>query len=195
MATFPPISTNKQKKGSAMLDTAQEIPFVDLIYSESEASTPGVAGLLLQLGLSIVGLGQSSTHTTPAIALALLEKLSSSFHAENKRLCEKGAALKVKLDALLADNSTSSCTNCILVVPSILTPAPRHHENMLRFFSSAQTSLFNVMELPATAVPLGVGTNGLPLGIQIVAAENNDYLAIAAAMHLERHGLAYSPSP
>lgn len=178
-----------------MLDTAQEIPFVDLIYSESEASTPGVAGLLLQLGLSIVGLGQSSTHTTPAIALALLEKLSSSFHAENKRLCEKGAALKVKLDALLADNSTSSCTNCILVVPSILTPAPRHHENMLRFFSSAQTSLFNVMELPATAVPLGVGTNGLPLGIQIVAAENNDYLAIAAAMHLERHGLAYSPSP
>ena len=43
------------------------------------------------------------------------------------------------------------------------------------------TGIFNVLGLPVTQVPLGLGKKGLPLGIQVVAAHNNDRLAIAVA--------------
>ena len=37
-----------------------------------------------------------------------------------------------------------------------------------------------------TQVPLGLGKKGLPLGIQVVAAHNNDRLALAVAQLLEK---------
>jgi hypothetical protein len=44
-----------------------------------------------------------------------------------------------------------------------------HVEPLLRVLDAAHTAIFNVMEMPATAVPLGLGTDGIPLGVQIVA--------------------------
>ena len=75
---------------------------------------------------------------------------------------------------------------------SASTPAPRHHENLLRFTDAAQTGLFNVMELPATAVPLGTGSGHLPLGCQVVAGFGHDRLSLAVAIALEREGVARS---
>ena len=37
--------------------------------------------------------------------------------------------------------------------------------------------LWNVMELPATAVPLGLSTEGLPLGCQLVAGSGADHVS------------------
>ena len=48
------------------------------------------------------------------------------------------------------------------------------------------TGLFNVLEMPVTQVPLGIGSGGLPLGVQVVGAHGNDHLSIAVAMQLER---------
>ena len=75
----------------------------------------------------------------------------------------QGKALRARLDALLDDGKA------VLVVPSVLSTAPRHHENLLRFTSAAQTGLFNVTEHAATALPLGMSADGLPLGCQVVA--------------------------
>ena len=96
----------------------------------------------------------------------------------------KGARLRRRLDGLLADGSA------VLLVPPPLTPAPRHHENLARFTNSAQTSLFNVMELPATAVPTGLSGDGLPVGVQVVGGFGHDEVTIAVALALEAAGAA-----
>ncbi len=42
------------------------------------------------------------------------------------------------------------------------------------------------MELPVTAVPLGLNASGLPLGVQVVGAPEADHRTIAVALELER---------
>jgi fatty acid amide hydrolase 2 len=37
-----------------------------------------------------------------------------------------------------------------------------------------------------TEVPLGLGSKGLPLGVQVVARADGDHVAIAVALELER---------
>jgi fatty acid amide hydrolase 2 len=49
----------------------------------------------------------------------------------------------------------------------------------------AYTAIFNVMEMPSTQVPLGLGARGLPLGVQVIAPRRSDHLSIAVAMALE----------
>jgi fatty acid amide hydrolase 2 len=45
---------------------------------------------------------------------------------------------------------------------------------------------FNLLGLPATQVPLGLGKRGLPLGVQVVAAAGQDHRSVAVALELER---------
>ncbi len=53
--------------------------------------------------------------------------------------------------------------------------------------SSGHTpAVLNVMEMPATQVPLGLNGEGLPLGVQVAAIHGNDHVTIAVAEHLER---------
>jgi fatty acid amide hydrolase 2 len=47
-------------------------------------------------------------------------------------------------------------------------------------------AVFNLLGLPVTEVPLGLNLKGLPLGVQVAAADGNDHLTIAAALALER---------
>ena len=42
------------------------------------------------------------------------------------------------------------------------------------------------MEMPVTQVPLGLNSEGLPLGVQVGATHGNDHLTVAVAMELER---------
>lgn len=46
-------------------------------------------------------------------------------------------------------------------------------------------AIFNVLGLPVTQCPLGLSSEGLPLGIQLVAASYNDHLTLAVARYLE----------
>ena len=74
----------------------------------------------------------------------------------------------------------------ILLYPSHPNTALSHRRPSLAPLNFSYTSIFNVLHLPVTQCPLGLDKNGLPLGIQIVAARNNDRLSIAVARHLER---------
>lgn len=181
---------------AAMLGAAQPVPFRQLI---SDGRRPDdaltVFGALREAAVCLLRGGASSRHTLPAIALALIEDLDAAFPTMRKAMIARGEALRARFDALLADGRT------VLLVPSLLTPAPRHHENLLRFPDAAQTGLFNVMQLPATAVPIcAAAANGaqggrsrrtdLPLGCQCVAGSGGDHLTLAVAIALERAGVA-----
>ena len=44
-----------------------------------------------------------------------------------------------------------------------------------------------------TQVPIGLSTKGLPLGVQVIAAPNNDHLTISVAEEFERKFGGWAP--
>lgn len=102
----------------------------------------------------ILSLWDLSKNTFPAVALAVLESLSdlSFMEGENQAMRDMGMRLKRTLNDILKPTNREG----VLFLPSLPTPAPFHSESLVRIFDTANTSFFNVMELPATAVPLGL---------------------------------------
>lgn len=122
-------------------------------------------------------LSRRSAHTLPALGLAAMEQwpLPGRFAPMRERL-------KAQIVETLGDDS-------VLLYPSYTRTAPRHGAPILTPFDWVYTGIINVLELPATAVPLGLDAQGLPLGVQIVAAPGQDHLCIRVAQALERsHG-------
>jgi fatty acid amide hydrolase 2 len=50
----------------------------------------------------------------------------------------------------------------------------------------APTAAFDLVGLPASEIPLGLGRDGMPTGVQAIAAPDRDHLTLAAAGALER---------
>lgn len=93
-------------------------------------------------------------------------------------------ALKVKtgidpFQDLLGDDG-------VLFVPPHPTPALYHNQPLTKPLNAAYTAIFNVLGLPVTQVPLGLGSWGVPVGVQVVASLHNDHLTLAVAAELER---------
>lgn len=74
----------------------------------------------------------------------------------------------------------------VLFYPSTTYAAPFHYAAFIQVYNFHYWSLMNVLHLPATQVPLGLNSQGLPLGIQVVAAKNQDRLCLAVAEELDR---------
>ncbi|MFF2394543.1 amidase [Nocardia sp. NPDC058114] len=74
----------------------------------------------------------------------------------------------------------------LLLHPTLSTVAPRHGRTTGRLWRTNTVAPFSLAGLPVTQVPLGRGTHGLPLGVQVVAGPNRDHLSIAAALTLEK---------
>ena len=124
-----------------------------------------------------------SRFTLPALLLGAGETLLGS---AAERFRDMGQALRRELDELLGEDG-------VLIVPTHSRAAPRHNLPLLRPFDFIYTGIFNVMELPSTAVPMGLGSRKLPVGVQIVGPHGGDHLTIAAAMVLEKANGGWSP--
>lgn len=74
----------------------------------------------------------------------------------------------------------------VFIYPTHPTVAPYHNEPVVRAVNFSYTAVINVLGLPATAIPMGLGREGLPIGLQVVANENNDRLCLAVACELEK---------
>ncbi|XP_072232005.1 fatty-acid amide hydrolase 2-B [Leuresthes tenuis] len=118
-----------------------------------------------------------SEHTMAAILLALLEMTrwfkTSPFIVQQKEKLQK------EMDELLG-------TDGIILFPSHPRVAPRHHHPLLRPFDFAYTGILNILGLPVTQCPLGLGEEGLPLGLQVVGGKLQDHLTLAVAVYLEK---------
>ncbi|WP_437960903.1 amidase [Sorangium sp. So ce119] len=120
-----------------------------------------------------------SAHTLPALGLTLLEDLGKRLPARIERAVELGKALRAELVARIGERG-------VMLYPTYPRPAPRHYAPLLPPFQWTYTAVLNVMEMPATQVPLGLNAEGLPLGVQVAAIHGNDHVTIAVAQHLER---------
>ena len=121
-----------------------------------------------------------SDHTFPAIRLAAADSLTKFLP---KRLEENtlrnGENLRVEVEEILGEDG-------ILLFPSHPTTALHHNMPILKTSNFIYTAIVNALHLPATQVPLGLDSNGLPLGIQVVAGRNKDHLTLAVAEVLEK---------
>jgi fatty acid amide hydrolase 2 len=169
---------------SSYMHTAKKQPFIETIRDRL-SPLKGVLNVAIQLIASVLDF---SPHTFPALLLAIAEYVVDLAPGNTKALCEFGDKIKVLLHDKLKGN-------VVWILPSLPTPAPLHNESILRIFDTSNTSFFNVMQLPVTAVPMGLNADGLPIGIQVVAGYGNDHLSIAVACELQKGGLAKWVAP
>jgi fatty acid amide hydrolase 2 len=123
-----------------------------------------------------------SDHTFMPLVLTLFEPIARAFRGLSKRFVEMGRRLCAAIDEAIGDHG-------VILYPVYPTTAPRHSVPILDYlrlrFPSGYQGIFNVLELPSTAVPLGLDRRGLPLGMQVVGPHGGDHLTIASAMALE----------
>ncbi len=137
-------------------------------------------GAPIQAGRELVrfAIGRSP-YTFPALGLAILERLPDLLGAERNRFIELGMMLKAELIDLLGPRG-------VFLYPSYSDVAPKHKKPLLPPFNWVYTAIWNVLEFPVTQVPLGLGKEGLPIGVQVVGAPGNDHITIAVALALEQ---------
>jgi fatty acid amide hydrolase 2 len=136
-------------------------------------------GAPIPLGREVLRLlGGRSDFTGPALALALLEEIPKRFPGDTGKLVAEGRALQAELEERIGDG--------VMLYPGYTAPAPRHRHPWMRPIDWAYTAIFNVLELPGTAVPLGLGGEGVPLGCQVLGPRGADHRTIAVALEVER---------
>lgn len=125
----------------------------------------------------IVGL---SNFTFPAILLSFTEKfMPAEDSEENERHFNMCSDLQREFQSYLKDDG-------VFFFPSHPEPAPHHYEPIFKPFNFVYTAIFNVLGFPVTQVPLGLGRDGLPVGVQVVSNLHNDHLTLAVAVELEK---------
>ncbi|XP_049423477.1 fatty-acid amide hydrolase 2-B [Epinephelus fuscoguttatus] len=118
-----------------------------------------------------------SEHTMAAIGLALLEMTHVS--KPSPFIIQQKEKLQKEVDELLG-------TDGVFLYPSHPRVAPKHHHPLFRPFDFAYTGVINILGLPVTQCPLGLGEEGLPLGVQVAAGKLQDHLTLEVALYLEK---------
>ncbi|CAL9458516.1 amidase [Streptomyces sp. enrichment culture] len=80
----------------------------------------------------------------------------------------------------------------LLLTPTAPT-APHGHDGPGDTYSTALTWAFNLGGHPALSIPAGVGTDGCPAGLQLVAPHDREDLLLTVAEEAERRGAVERP--
>ncbi|ODM98661.1 Fatty-acid amide hydrolase 2 [Orchesella cincta] len=123
-----------------------------------------------------------SPHTFPALILGIIEKIAYAGNQlpRHKQMIEMGFTLAKEIQ--VGSVERRRCTS----VSQLPSPAPRHYVPMFRPADFSYCAIFNVLGVPVSQVPLGLGSKGLPLGVQIVGGMHSDHITISIAEELER---------
>jgi fatty acid amide hydrolase 2 len=129
--------------------------------------------------VAIETLRKRGDHTIPLAMLFAVQRLADRMSpARTQKAIAAGKALTRELEDVVGDG--------VLLHPPFPRVAPRHGATVGRPWVLANAAVFNLSGQPVTQVPLGLGSNGLPLGVQVVAGRDRDHVSIAVALELER---------
>lgn len=122
-----------------------------------------------------------SKHTLPTVIYGMKSRWDSKYgDPEYHAMVKARDDLRREFEELLGDDG-------VFIFPTQPFVAAYHNEPIIRWIDHSYSAIFNVLGLPSTAVPLGIGpTERLPVGIQVVASRNKDRLCLAVASELER---------
>jgi fatty acid amide hydrolase 2 len=74
----------------------------------------------------------------------------------------------------------------VMLLPPMPRPAPPHGWTTFRPWAMGTMVPANLLGWPTTQIPMGIGEEGLPLGVQAMAPMDQDHRTIAVALELER---------
>ncbi|CAG9788728.1 unnamed protein product [Diatraea saccharalis] len=137
----------------------------------------GVGAVLTELVKNAIG---CSDNTLIGLLTAISDRTGAQFGSEKYKYYLK---VRDHLEKIFTDMLGE---NGVFLYPTHPTPAPYHNEPLLKAFNFSYTAIINCLGLPVTTVPLGLGREGLPIGIQVVSNHNNDRLCFAVAEELDR---------
>jgi fatty acid amide hydrolase 2 len=155
---------------SAMMSEAADTPYEEHLKDGGVFSLPKE---ILRMAL------QRSRFTLPSLGLVVAEKLTARFEKQSKSLIRAGEQLHAEVTELLKPNT-------LMLFPSYTRVAPPHKQPLRLPIQWQYTAIINVLELPATQVPLGLNRDKLPLGTQVIGGYGCDHLCIATALFLEK---------
>ncbi|WP_415062958.1 amidase [Bdellovibrio sp.] len=123
-----------------------------------------------------VALGKGD-YTLPNLIVSLGEIFDNgkTDFSEEMRALQK---MKADLDEKLGEEG-------ILILPPHPRVAPKHRAPIWSPFDFIYAGFFTTTGHPATVAPMGLNSEGLPLGVQIVARHMKDHLTISCAEFLE----------
>jgi fatty acid amide hydrolase 2 len=155
---------------TAVLSDGADVALADLVgHSGARPGARGFADALRGRG----------PHTPALLITLAAERLNKYIPAgQTRRAIAAAHSLQEEVAAILGDG--------LLLHHPFARVAPRHNATVGRPWVITPAAAFNLLGLPVTEVPLGLGKRGLPLGVQVAAAPSNDHLTIAAALELER---------
>ncbi|XP_054715877.1 fatty-acid amide hydrolase 2-A-like [Uloborus diversus] len=136
-------------------------------------------------------LSGKSQHTFPIILNACAQDyLAPIMQKPLDFFIQCGEKMRVELDNLLSPEPA------VFLYPTFPHVASHHGQILANPFNTGYSVAFNAMGLPTTQCPLGLDSKGLPLGMQIVTAAENDRFSLAVAEFLERKlgGWVQAPS-
>ncbi|XP_067010947.2 fatty-acid amide hydrolase 2 isoform X2 [Anabrus simplex] len=142
-------------------------------FPKELANREGEVSLWVELLKKLVG---CSEFTLAAIMLLAAQK----FPKEKPEWAEEATErLRAELLEKLGEDG-------VLLFPSSSMPAHYHYASLLRPYNFSYFCIFNALHLPVTQVPMGLNKDGLPVGIQVVAAPYKDHLCFAVAKELQK---------
>jgi fatty acid amide hydrolase 2 len=124
---------------------------------------------------------------TRAMRLTLAAERIGVPRSRVRRALAAAKSIEAEVSGIIGDG--------VLLHPPHHRVAPKHGRTVGRPWILAPTAIFNLLGLPATQVPLGLGRRGLPLGVQVAAAADNDHVSIAVALALEDAFGGWVPPP
>jgi Asp-tRNA(Asn)/Glu-tRNA(Gln) amidotransferase A subunit family amidase len=153
------------------------------LAAASEGAGISVAELIVAEGSEPVTIGtvlrRDNPHTLATLLTLAAERAGERVPPRRIRKARAAArSLESEISATIGDG--------VLLHPPHPRVAPRHGWTVGRPWLLAPTALFNLLGMPATQVPLGLGRRGLPVGVQVAAGRDRDHVAIAVAIELER---------
>ncbi|KAB7497867.1 Fatty-acid amide hydrolase 2 [Armadillidium nasatum] len=118
-----------------------------------------------------------SKHTIFCIFFLFYEKLSKN--QDNQKYLDMFDTLEKEVKELIGDNG-------VIISPTQPKNDIYHAGTLFCPFNVVYTCIWNVLGFPSTQCPLGLGSNNLPLGVQVIANKHNDHLCLAVAKEIEK---------
>lgn len=150
-----------------------ELP--NILHSVKMANFEGESNPYAEFVKKLFG---ASTHTLPMITVSMIEWMIASSKGKKPEFNELFEQFKAKVLSLLEENG-------VVILPAFPEPAINHYTTILKVRNAAYCSLFSLLQCPITLAPIGMTDDGLPFGVQIIAAPFNDHLSLAVARELE----------